>query len=202
MGKQQDKKPTLLNQWEVEATKLEDLVSDRCLQRDIHFSFEMGHLVAADPPFAGESVSGFDKYAFTLKGGSGKPTRSFYFFSDGWWSDQNPPYYLSKEHIVPSGLFRFDEKKYEDKDLDEVAGKYPGATRQIVEDEIRDKQPDSDIYAWFSQDIPFNKPLLRIVVATDSSIQRLELYDQIKKRWVGYIPRLHTFGGPPDIIPN
>lgn len=145
------RKPLLLTFGQISEIRLEHLLNDRILQRDIHYTLEKAtynedaHMLLGTP-YNPNPILGFENAAATgriiTRTFTIKDPDNIYFFQNGW-PIHDVPDCLRTHDIVPSGL-------YEDQDV------FSGCTKE------EGNMGDASNYPAGLSDIPFNKPLMRV----------------------------------------
>ena len=170
---------------EISKIPLEELLNDRELQRDIHYSIY--DKTTRDPDMADEDLQYNPNQAVTLENVLSENStvlekdtfkiddKNHTYFFPKLWPTKEIPDYLKQEDLIPSGYSILDNNLYED------AQEEFGLTREQMETEIYLKNKEI-LKKLGTNEIPFNKTLFR--VKGEKSVP--ELYNRITKQWEEY----------------
>ncbi|MCK4730550.1 MAG: hypothetical protein KAT28_04475 [Candidatus Aenigmarchaeota archaeon] len=171
---------------EISKIPLEELLNDRELQRDIHYSIY--DKTTRDPEIADKEVQYnpnptvilenvldensevLEKDTFRIDGDK----KHIYFFPTLWPTKEIPDY-LKQEDLIPSGYSTLNNNLYE------TVRDESGITKEQLETEIYLKNKEI-LKKLGTNEVPFNKTLFR--VKGEKSVP--ELYNQSTRQWEEY----------------
>ena len=172
--------PNILSFDEISQIPLEDLLNDRTLQRDIHYTLQnayRGNLETPDPNIQYnpnqvielEMPNGCQWQHNTFKI---QDSKNIYFFDQGW-PMQKVPAYLKAEDVIGSGFYTQDMSNAE-----EIRGEL-GLTKEQFNLAIYNQNPKVTKRLGLSE-IPFNKPLERVALMGGNP----QYYDTKNEHWL------------------